>query len=84
MKTEGTWTRFILKEKKGKTDVWNIETKDGKSLLGQIKWYERWEKYTLFPSNFIICENKCLWEILEFLDELMPKTEESKDEKVTT
>ncbi len=70
MKTKGTWISFNLMEKKPKTDVWGVSTKDG-DWLGQIKWFGRWRTYSFFPWPNTVYEHKCMSEITEFMNELM-------------
>ena len=70
--TEGKWVRFDLAEKQNpKTSVWNVvakgEAKKGGIVLGQIKWFGRWRKYSFFPFCDTIYESDCLQNITDFL-----------------
>ena len=39
-------------------------------LLGTIKWYNHWRKYCFYPESNIIWDNKCLMELVKFLDKI--------------
>lgn len=52
-----------------KTKIWEITTKDRKSLLGLVKWYAPWRKYTFFPTQGSLFDNACLLELAEFVKE---------------
>lgn len=40
-------------------------------MLGQVKWYPGFRKYSFFPSSDIVFEQQCLKDIASFLDKLM-------------
>ena len=76
---EGTWIKFVLVERKEKTDVYNVVTKDdGDIALGQIRWFGRWRKYSFFPYNDTVYESVCLTDIVKFIDELMQKRKDAR------
>ena len=68
---EGKWIKFILKEQKLKTQVWNIVAKQDGFTLGYIAWFSRWRKYAFFPNNHMVFESDCLRDIITFMDKLM-------------
>lgn len=37
--------------------------------LGEIKWYGAWRKFCFYPSTDTIWDNKCLEELLKFINE---------------
>ncbi len=65
------WIYFLLTEEKPKTKVWEIRTIEKDDLLGYIKWYPRWRKYSFFPCNNTVYENTCLHDIADFIKEQM-------------
>ena len=72
------WISFFLDEKKPKTEVWRIETKEGKNILGYVKWFTRWRKYSFFPETDTVYENDCLRDIADFIEYLMRERNQSK------
>lgn len=72
------WIKFILVGRKPKTEIYDIVYNDedkqvGGLILGQIKWFPRWRKYSFFPANDTVWEQDCLDDIVAFLYKL--KTE---------
>jgi hypothetical protein len=65
---ESKWVEFIEMRRTGKTTVWDIVTKDGGVVLGSVKWFGRWRKYSFFPKPDTIYEATCLRDIVAFLD----------------
>lgn len=67
------WINFeILKRPTGrKTDVYQVVTKDGKSLLGMVTWYAPWRCYSFQPNSRCTFEHQCLKDIAAFLDRKM-------------
>ena len=65
---EGKYIRFSLSEDqpKGKTHIWDVTAKAG-DLLGKVRWFGRWRKYSFFPATNCIFEDICLRDIAEFL-----------------
>jgi hypothetical protein len=53
----------------GKTFTWTVEPKDGGSTLGDVKWFSRWRKYSLYPAPRCLFEQTCLREIAEFIED---------------
>jgi hypothetical protein len=51
-----------------KTANWRVITKDGRSLLGEVKWFGRWRCYSFFPQPDCVFEKQCLRDIAEFCD----------------
>lgn len=62
---------FIISEKRiegRKTPILNIIGACGEDL-GQIKWYGAWRKFCFYPGNDTIWDNKCLENLLNFINE---------------
>ena len=53
-----------------KTQVFTIQTNDS-VLLGTVKWYGPWRKYSFYPSVGTLYEPICLRDIAAFIDKLM-------------
>ena len=73
--TDGTHIRFWKepKDPKRKTDTYFVGTKDhnnvlNDNLLGDIRWFSRWRKYSFNPYNNTTYEETCLREIAEFCE----------------
>lgn len=65
------WIHFVRIQSTGKTQIWQVVTNEGNTLLGQIKWFGNWRKYAFYPENFTVFESTCLTDITKFLDGLM-------------
>lgn len=50
-----------------KTQRFNVVAKEGRVVLGQVKWFGRWRKYCFFPAPDMIFEEDCLGDIAAFL-----------------
>lgn len=50
----------------GKTKCFGVVTKEGRSYLGEIKWFARWRRYAFFPASETVYEQNCLWDIADF------------------
>jgi len=61
-----------------KTDVYQVVTKDGTSLLGTVSWYAPWRCYSFQPNSNCVFEHQCLKDIAAFLDKLMYERKVSK------
>lgn len=64
-----SWIEFELAERKPKTKVWHVMTKDSWAFLGKIAWFGRWRRYSFFPAEGTVFEHQCLEEIRAFLVE---------------
>lgn len=65
------WIHFSPLLFTGKTTVYNCYNTEHGSLLGQVKWYGGFRKYSFFPEQNIVFETQCLKDIAAFLDKLM-------------
>jgi len=74
MNLQGTHILFIESGPTGKkTERWNVfskyeitENDSFAGLLGQVKWFGRWRKYSFFPVMGAIFEEICLRDIAQF------------------
>jgi hypothetical protein len=64
-----SFVRFVEVEapKNFKTKIWDVTTLDRAGLLGQVKWYSQWRKYTFFAANNTLFDFDCLNEIAAFV-----------------
>lgn len=65
------WIHFTFQHDTGKTKVYNCYNTEYNSLLGQVKWYAGFRKYSFFAAPNIVFETQCLKDIASFLDKLM-------------
>lgn len=70
---DSKWIKFIEKPKPAdrKTAEYMILAIQGGDVLGVIKWYGPWRKYSFFPHPNTIFETDCLKDIVSFITELM-------------
>lgn len=68
---EYKWIYFSPSHSTGKTIVYNCYNKEHASLLGVVKWYGAFRKYSFFPEANIVFEEQCLKDIASFLSRLM-------------
>lgn len=69
--TNFKWIQFSAVVHTGKTTVYNCFNKEFGTLLGQVKWYGAFRKYSFFPEANIVFEETCLKDIASFLAQLM-------------
>ena len=62
--------RFILSEKKAKTQVYRVLNKQQACYIGTIKWHPSWRHYVFSPEENTIYSDRCLIKIGEFILEL--------------
>lgn len=55
----------------GKTWVYNVYSKEGEHLLGQVKWYASWRCYAFYPEPNCVFESQCMKDITSVLEKLM-------------
>ena len=51
-----------------KTPILHIHSNEG-YYLGDIKWYGAWRKFCFYPNQDTVWDNKCLSELLNFLEQ---------------
>lgn len=67
---EAKWIRFEIIEEKPKTVVAAIYSKDDNSLLGEIKYYGPFRKYSFMPEPQTVFEQHCMLDIIRFMSGL--------------
>lgn len=60
--------RFFSHSESGRTAMWRVLTKDD-GLLGEIRWFARWRKYSFYPADDCVFEQVCLREIAAFIED---------------
>jgi len=78
VKKESMWISFHLIFDTGKTKIWEVMSKEQESILGVIKWYGPWRRYSFFPQSDTRFEKTCLWDIADFCDEETKKHFEAR------
>lgn len=66
-----------------KTKVWLVCAKADGGLLGAIRWFGRWRKYSFYPENGTVYEQDCLWDIADFVAQRTVEHKETWKAKVT-
>lgn len=64
-----------------KTKTFFILSKENRDVLGSIKWYGAWRKYSFFPADNTLFESQCMMDIVEFMNSLMEERKELKKKK---
>ncbi len=62
---------MIKTEEKPKTAVFDVYTKSGDYVLGEIKWFPRWRQYCFFPEDDCVFSKGCMSDINDFIEQLM-------------
>ena len=75
---ETNYLRFNLKEKKDKTEVWEVISKRHGFNLGVIKWYGSWRQYCFFPEPETVFNIDCMDDIMIFIQDMMEHKREDK------
>lgn len=79
MKKVSEYIRFVLWEKKPKTEVYAIvnETHD---VLGYIKWHPKWRQYCFFSEEIgSIFNIGCMRYIIDFIQKLMEERKKLRE-----
>ena len=63
------YMKFIMTEKKTKSQVFSIFAKRGELLLGQVKWVSGGKEYCFFPEPQKTFNRHYLDDITDFIDE---------------
>lgn len=65
----GTYIKFVEDTPKPKTKTWRVETRDEHGVvLGWVRWFASWRKYSYFPNATTVYEGTCLREIANFCE----------------
>ncbi len=54
----------------GKTQIYEIATKDDQKILGYLKWFGSWRCYAFYPEPHTVFEATCMQDIIEALSQL--------------
>lgn len=52
----------------GKTMLWDVLAKAG-GVLGEVKWFGRWRKYSFYPAPDCVFEQTCLRDLAQFIED---------------
>jgi hypothetical protein len=52
-----------------KTASWDVLSKHTGGLLGRVKWFGPWRKYSFFPAPNCVFEATCMREISQFIED---------------
>lgn len=61
---------FQRTESRGSTLVYHVKNLHGNFLLGVIKWYPPFRKYSFFPEEGMVFDARCLNEIVKVITDL--------------
>lgn len=55
----------------GKTGIWRVVPVDdaGAVVLGYVRWFGRWRRYSFFPHAGTVYESVCLRDLAAFCDQ---------------
>jgi len=68
---ESKYIQMELIERKPKTYVFEVQTKNDQTRLGQISWFGRWRQYVFFPEPETVFSSGCMADINSFIEHLM-------------
>ena len=57
-------------KKNGTKLVYQVVSKRGKGILGEIAWYYKWRQYCFYPDNATIYNKTCMQDIINFMNKL--------------
>lgn len=64
-----SYIKFVFIAHSTKTSIWEVITLDDSQMLGSVRWFGRWRKYSFFPYNNTVYEVKCLRDIANFCED---------------
>ena len=70
--TNSKWIGFIDEgpvTKSGKTHLWKVIALNDGAMLGYVRWYGAWRKYSFYPLATTLYESTCLRDLAQFCDE---------------
>lgn len=71
MKTSYQYIHFKILEEKPATQIWEIYNNKTNFPLGVIKWACSWRRYCFFPYTPTVFSDGCLYDIIDFIKQLM-------------
>lgn len=73
-------TAFIEKPKNRKTPIYELcNAKNELIHLGEIKYNSSWRKYCFYPTDDTVFDDKCLKDIIDFMNSLNDKRKNKGD-----
>ena len=63
-----------------KTDIYCIATIGTNYIIGEIRWWGAWRKYCFFPNEDTVYDNKCMLQIMNFMNEVNLARYKDKEE----
>jgi hypothetical protein len=63
--------RLLGPSESGKTQRFEIVTRNGGVRLGEVRWFGRWRQYVFCPDGDTVYEQTCLDDLRGFLAGLM-------------
>lgn len=73
---------MIKTEDKPKTSVFDVYTKNGDVVLGEIKWFPNWRQYCFFPEDDCVFSKGCMNDINNFIEQLQNLRKQKPDDKI--
>ena len=67
------WFHNTKHHNKPKTEVWDVVSKSGNDILGQIKYFANWRQYIFEPMGKPYFSTGCMIDIINFIKELQVK-----------
>lgn len=65
--------RIHGESKSGLTSIFQVLSKKGNCLLGEIRWFAPWRRYVFEPVQNTTFDAQCLGEIQKFLQDEMER-----------
>jgi hypothetical protein len=53
------------------TEIWEVRTADRRTLLGEVRWFAHWRRYSFFPQAGHGFDATCLRDIAGFCERQM-------------
>ncbi len=50
------------------TEIWEVRTADHRTLLGEVRWFAQWRRYSFFPQAGRVFEATCLRDVANFCE----------------
>lgn len=65
------WVKFVFlcESQTGKTKVWEVQTLGSDLILGSVKWFGKWRRYSFYPGKDMVFEQNCLRVIADYCEQ---------------
>ena len=73
--------RLLRRTDSGKTNVYQIWSKKPSFLVGEIRWYNGFRRYSFFPDGNAVFEETCMQDITDFLKQVSENHKTKKNEQ---